>query len=364
MKKYIPLICSSLLVVACNGGGGGGNSDPYANINPNPNPSPMTYPAMPSGFASALPTFTLPQTAAHGLQIAWGYNDNPAAPNLVAYVNQTTTGSWSGGYSICTATPVASDGQGGTWLVGAAHCYLSKKTNFVSVLESNILLTDNIRILKGVNSSNQQLIANSATVFVQQDYCKGATFSSLGKCPNFGPNEGAVGGQGNDIALIHINAKFNESESYPQLAKAESYPKTYTMAPVLSMGYGDNNTIGGNGTLFYVVNYQYQQSDSTGYHYLYNSYFNPSPANFGYSALVCGGDSGGPDLFWNGSNWLLLSEHTYGPTDACGTFYNYLPNGATNVSSYYSWLTGIISDTNRIADCKSGVIANCVTNGS
>jgi hypothetical protein len=87
------------------------------------------------------------------------------------------------------------------------------------------------------------------------------------------------------------------------------------------------------------------------------------PLYAGYASLICGGDSGGGDIFWTGNKWILLSEHTYGPTSVCGTFYSYLPNGETNVSSYYNWLENIIMNKNPIADCTNGLIPNCVTNG-
>jgi hypothetical protein len=206
------------------------------------------------------------------------------------------------------------------------------------------------------------LVESSASVFVPKDYCYGAKFSSTsGGCPNFNPSDGVVGGQGNDIALIHINRKFNANEVYPQLAPPESYPQQYTMAPILSLGFGVNNVNGRVGQMFYVTNYFYQKSDSLGYHYLHNSYFNTNATNFGYSALICGGDSGGPDLFWNGHNWILLSEHTYGLSDSCGGFYNELTEGATNVSSYYGWLTSIMNATNPVAYCQTES-ANCTAN--
>jgi secreted trypsin-like serine protease len=148
------------------------------------------------------------------------------------------------------------------------------------------------------------------------------------------------------------------------------------MAPVLSIGYGVNtqwpnsnascDTPTKCATMFYTANYQYWQQNTTGYNYLYNSYYNAGGfGQFGYSSLICGGDSGGGDLFWDGNNnnWLLLSEHTYGPNGACGTFYNYLPNAATNVSAYYDWIQSIIEDHSPVDNCKSGAIANCVTNG-
>lgn len=374
MNRLFILLIAGGVLSACNGGGGssGGSNpspsptpSPTPTINPNsvdpyPYPTPSTYPTMPDGFAAAVPTFmsNSSQAGHYGLQIAYGHNTNPQAPNLVAYINQLVNIYQNPDYNglyICSATPVESDGNGGTWLVGAAHCYLSQKSSFAVVTASDILPMVNLSVYKG--GSGQINKASSVQVFVPKNYCQGATFDYLGECPNFGSYDG---GEGNDIALIHINAKFNDDQNYPRLAESSEYPSAYAMAPVLSLGFGLTNK-GGMGDMFYVVNYFYQQSDDTGYHYLYNSYFNPYA---GYSELVCGGDSGGGDLYWNGNQWLLLSEHTYGPSDSCGNFYNYLPNGATNVSAYYSWLTNIINSGSggATAYCNSES-ANCVTNG-
>ena len=352
----ILLILTSVGLIACNSGGsssGGGSTG----VSPNPNPPSGQYATLPDGFASALPSFVQPQSSS--LQIAWGYNTNPAALNLAARILMN-------GNELCSATPVAADSSGGTWLVGAAHCFVNSKAA-TSLVGSDLVVKSQIKVNRGFNGDVP--MAESAIVYLPSNYCLGSAFDSLGKCPNFSPSEGASDGQGNDIALIHINTKFNESEVYPQINNGSGYPTAYTMAPVLSLGYGDNNVTGGNGKLFYVVNYFYQQSNAPGYHYLYNSYFNPSAGNYGYSALVCGGDSGGGDLYWNGTNWILLSEHTYGPYDGdnntCGVYYNYLPNASTNVSKYYTWLTNIInsgSEANATAYCKT-VSANCVTNG-
>ena len=230
------------------------------------------------------------------------------------------------------------------------------------LLSSELLTPTSIAISKGFGGAGGTIttISSAAIVFLPSNYCAGGTFASLGNCPNFTSEDG---GQGNDIALIHIANNFNPAPyNYPQLNNGSLYPTVYTMAPVLSLGYGSNNVNGGTGQLFYVTNYFYQQSDNIGYHYLYNSYFNPASANYGYSALVCGGDSGGGDLFSpDGVSWILLSEHTYGPTDACGTFYSGLPNAATNVSQYYDWLTSIISGEVTVANCDTS--NNCVTNG-
>ncbi len=352
----IVLVGVAAFLNGCNNGSSSSGTNPYTGISPYPYPAAQSYATLPNGFSNAIPSF-VPQTTltTNGLQIAYGYNTNPAAESLAALVQRD-------GSTLCSATPVASDNAGGTWLVGAAHCFVTAKAATNVLLPSELLIPSTISIAKGFGGAGGTIttVSSSATVFLPSNYCDGATFTSLGNCPNFAVSDG---GQGNDIALIHIASNFNPApHNYPQINDGSLYPSSYTMAPVLSMGYGSNNVNGGSGQMFYVVNYVYQQSDNPGYHYLYNSYFNPSASNYGYSALVCGGDSGGGDLFSpDGVNWILLSEHTYGPTNACGTFYSSLPNGATNVSAYYSWLSSIISGEITVANCNSST--NCVTNG-
>lgn len=296
----------------------------------------------------------------YGLQIAYGRNNESNITGIVAFVYMDG--------ELCTATPVKYV-NGKTYLIGAAHCFVQQKTSATTLQKSDIIpKSNNLYIESGLNVGLvgvNQVPINA--VYLRTDYCYNATFGAGSTCPNFTPNQGVSGGQGNDIAVIEINGMFGESSGiYPQVVPANEYPQPYTMAPVLSIGYGNtNNPAAGNGKLYYVAGYQYLQQDTTGYHYLYNSYydFGEFAGQTGYTALICGGDSGGPDLFWTGTKWILLSEHTYGPANACGTFYNYLPNGATNVSAYYGWIQSILNSSTPVADCKSGAIAGCVTNG-
>lgn len=377
-RNLLSIILCSISLVACNGGGGssggGGGSSWVDDITPaSPNPASGSYNGVPyaqlgqpTGLTQAYPSSFLP----NNLQIAYGNNSESQIANLTAYVNMSG--------ALCSATPVKYDSiSNTTYFIGAAHCFVTAKDNATTLTASNLNSVGNLSVAHGVNASiaSESSVYQVKAVYLRQDYCYGSTFIPGGECPNFSPSSGS-GTQGNDIAVIQVTGKYADPESYPQLATASQYPSTYSMAPVLSIGYGINTQSPNNnascgtsdkpcGTMFYVANYQYWQQDATGYHYLYNSFYNNSYASTpGYTSLVCGGDSGGGDLFWNGNNWLLLSEHTYGPSGACGTFYNYLPNGATNVSAYYDWIQSILQDSNPVADCQSGAIANCVTNGS
>ena len=387
MKKILLSVLISYALVACGGGSGGSSGGSSGggwveNVTPaSPNPTPGSYNGVPysqlgqpTGLTQSYPSSFLP----NNLQIAYGNNSQEQVANLTAYVNM--------GGALCSATPVKYDSTTNTtFLVGAAHCFVDTKDSPTTLTSSNLMPVGNLSIAYGVNASSAPIESRFQVkaVYLPQNYCYGATFpvvingETYKECTNFSPTSGS-GTQGNDIAVIQITGKYAYPESYPQLATASQYPAPYTMAPILSIGYGVNTqsplpnpsaSCGTSdkpcGTMFYVANYQYWQQDATGYHYLYNSYYNNSYASTpGYTSLICGGDSGGGDLFWNGNNWLLLSEHTYGPAGACGTFYSYLPNGATNVSAYYGWIQSILNDANPVADCKSGTIANCVTNGN
>ncbi|MDD3265845.1 MAG: hypothetical protein PHC75_01525 [Burkholderiales bacterium] len=388
----IMLMASSAMLFACNSGGSGNSSNPTAGVYPYPYPAQGTYNgnlytnlAQPSSVSSGILKNNYPSsyfpTQFGGtsnsvnnnpaLQIAYGRNDESSVAKIVAFV-------FMNGNEICTATPVSYDANSDTtFLVGAAHCFVKNKTSATSMESVNLTISESTIVYNGVNSPFATEYTN-ANVYVRKDYCYNAVFGIGSSCPNFSPADGAANGQGNDIAVIQVTGEYggpNNRNNYPSLAESHEYPTPYTMAPILSIGYGINTQQpygrgclpGGCGYMYYVAGYQYQASNSTGYHYLYSSYFNSTKIgngySYGYSDLICGGDSGGPDLFWTGSKWILLAEHTYGPSSSCGKFYKSLPNAATNVSAYYGWIQSIISAGGSAkANCRNGTIANCVTN--
>lgn len=395
MKNLVKLflgVVPAAILLSCNSGGGS-SSNPTAGVSPYPYPDqgeynnvPYTNLAQPSSVSGGIlknsypnsyfPTnFGINNTSlSHNpsLQIAYGRNDESDVAKIVAFVVMN-------GDSICSATPVKYDvNSNSTFLVGAAHCFVENKTSAINIESTNLIIRGKVAVYMGASPPYIESYPN-ANIYISRNYCYNAIFGTGSSCPNFTPSEGAVNGQGNDIAIIQIDGEYGgigNRSNYPSVARSSEYPLPYTMAPVLSIGYGINTQspfsgnkcpLGGCGYMYYVAGYQYQTSDSTGYHYLYNSYFNASLSgngySYGYSDLICGGDSGGPDLFWTGSKWILLSEHTYGPSGSCGKFYKSLPNAATNVSNYYDWIQSIINaGGNAKASCQNGAIANCVTN--
>lgn len=314
----------------------------------------------PPGFSNYprayFPTYVT-TTASAKLKIAYGRNSDIQVANLTALVTM--------GGGFCSATPVWYDPVlNSTFLIGAAHCFESDKKAVAGQLLASDILPLNIL---GITQTGPGQWASYPVqaVYLRQDYCNGETYSA-GGCPQFNGN------YRHDLAIIQISGKYADPKLYPQIESAAKYPQPGGMAPILSIGYGgytqtplDDVTAAPGGSLFYVANYFYQYSADSGFYYLHNSYYNNGAFNqSGYTTLVCGGDSGGGDLFWTGKHWILLAEHTY-MSGQCGSFYSYLPNGSTNVSSYYAWIESIIqnkSAAGSIEDCSSGVIPNCVTN--
>lgn len=371
-------------LLQCGGGNGGGdewepnpyscpnqgsyNGTPYNQI---PQPNTQANGILKNSYPNSyLPTFLTPKTAvSKNLQIAYGRDDEVNVAKIAAFVRM--------GEFLCSATPVKYESETNTtFLISAAHCFAKNKTNPASMNESNIEDKSKLTVYYGVNGLQGASYPVNA-VFLTKNYCAGATFPSKSSCPNFSPIDGVSGGQGNDIAVIQISGEFGgegNHVNYPHVVPATEYPATNSLAPILSIGYGVSRQTPGNdssglATMYYVAGYQYAKQDTvaaeSGYHYLFNSYYSKAnPFNgIGYTALICGGDSGGGDLFWTGSKWILLSEHTYGPSNACGQFYSFLPNGATNVSAYYNWIMSIFNSSNPVASCNNGTIPNCVTNG-
>lgn len=380
------------MLVACGSGGGGDQvtwNDYITPPSPYPkqgtyiyNGSPVSYTDLPapSILQNPYPSSYFPTGLSNGLQIAYGESSEINVSKIAAYVHLDLG---TQRYGACSATPVYYDANSGTtFLVSAAHCFAIDK-NKSNVFESdNMYPISRLKIYEGTNCQNTSNCTpyNVKAIYIQSTYCYGSTFpiwkngQYFTECTLFSPTDG-IYTQGNDIALIQIESEFGgvgNHTNYPLIATSSQYPQTYTMAPIFSIGYGKNTQAPSPDSglpfsqMYYVAGYQYWQQDATGYHYLYNSFYNTNiqaPFSVGYSSLICGGDSGGPDLFWTGSKWILLSEHTYGPSGQCGTFFNYLPNGATNVSAYYDWLQSIMNNPDPVNNCKNNTITNCVTNG-
>lgn len=296
------------------------------------------------------------QKNASKLEIAYQSTANRKIEDLVALVTVNV----GIGFSICSATPIKYDSSlDKTVLVTAAHCLIKSKPDLNNLYQNDIYPLASINVIQGINAMVDPVnIFKVDAVFVYSKYCDGSSFYNNGSCPNLIYKAGT---EGNDVALLEIKGKFGNPEHYPKIATLDHFPAVYTKAPVLSLGYGVVNGEGnqeivpdGGVKAFATTNYLYASSDHVGYHYLHNSIFNEE--HKAYAILFCSGDSGGPDLFWDGNQWLMLAIHTYGPANQCGGFTKNLyrnGNGSTNLGFYFTWLQSIIDNLDNHGYCDN-----------
>lgn len=357
-KFYIAFFTSAFLISSC---GSGGNTQNGGGSNGYKTPPIFYLPNFPSSINNTpYPTNIKPYTLIKKIQklptIPYGSSSSSLAIDLSSMVLISISPSMNG---LCSATPIYYNNTNNTTLlITAAHCLLSAKSSKNYVATTDLESTSNISVCSGVHGDS---CTTTKAMFVRPDYCLGSVFSGIGECPNIIYNSSTPNLQNNDVAVIQINGKLlnTDNSKYPKIVTASNYPQPNTMAPILMLGYGNSTNSGQSESLYYVTGYYYNNNNNPGYYYIENSYYSNTLG--GYLQLICPGDSGGGDLFWNGNNWILLSLHSYGIINGCGQLFNFLPTGSTNISYYYSWLYNIIYSNDPVSTCKQEI--DCITNG-
>ncbi|MDD3266968.1 MAG: trypsin-like serine protease [Burkholderiales bacterium] len=354
MKKQL-IYLSSLMVIlsACNSGGGSSsNSDTY-------------YPPLPTNLVGPANTYKcMPDidgnSASNGYKIAYGNNcevSQVANSNVKSGLESMAialTDQLGGRY--CTGTPLSynpSDNTG--YVLSAAHCVVGgvKAANtFVS--ESNITTFDaKIIEVDGsdmtfyshyVNQTTHAFSGSGTTgeitaVYIPQHYCLNSEMDD--ECED-------LSNQNGDVALIKVKYD-NGVNLNPNVKLAKSSLNMQSPSYITALGYGKTNLSddGDTNTKLYYSTYEYfgnnfYQGINGGYYTLMNGY----SINNAFYSIICGGDSGGGDFYWDGNNWQLVGVHSYGPT-ACGyASYNYRGNDiSADVRPFTKYLKNLMAST-------------------
>lgn len=366
MELYIKNIIYTLSfimgLVSCNGGGTIERRTSLATDYP-PNPTNV----LPNGYL-CLPQ--LPSTTngiEHNFQIAYGENCQVSAiessddkkTTLQSMAVALSFGPESSPYAgsrYCSGTPLSFDPITKTgFILTAAHCVLMRSTKAENqqITPDNITTfetaLDGITSMAYVNQIDDSHYGSGVTgsieaVYVPKQYCQIPAFEK-GICSNLSAQNG-------DIALI--KAKFTESQQLQynpnvKLATLNLEPKTPSY--IMALGYGMTNNDERNTNLFY-ISYEYFASNSyweeSGESVIMNGY-----SQYGsniFSSIICGGDSGGGDFYWENNTWYLLGVHSY-TSRGCGTsspeYYNAL-DASADVRPFSAELQNImLQDTSQ-----------------
>jgi hypothetical protein len=282
---------------------------------------PASIPAPYRCFPSDLPT----TSAGVSPQLAYIANcsvsDAKESANLqklaIAMMTRRSTGDY---IEYCTGTPVSYNPTTRVgFIVTAAHCVAGGAKAKGEPFTSNNIDTFALptywiyQSTPGRLSEAAKLTGEINAVYVPARYCEGAAFSQKGVCENLALQNG-------DIAILKIRAfDGDEMQVLPGLQIGDSSVKMPASADIMALGYGFNTSKTPEDRTLDYVDYEYFANNTyrtvTSEASIMNGYFK----NDTYYSIVCQGDSGGGDFYWDGSHWNLVGAHSFGPVP-CGVW--------------------------------------------
>jgi hypothetical protein len=255
--------------------------------------------------------------------------------------------------SYCTGTPLTYDATTGIgFVVTAAHCVVGNaKAANTSVKLRNITTFDSglyyvYQGTPGFFSGGDKITGVVNAVYIPSRYCRVPRFDANG-CSDLPKQNG-------DVAVLKVVTRIGKSiETMPLVRLAPANLKMPEGAFIMALGYGLNTTSKPEDRTLYYVDYQYFANDTyrgdSGQDTIMNGY----RKNGGWYSIICQGDSGGGDFYWDGTYWNLVGAHSYGPTP-CGTsgkFYSKANDVSADLRPWRYWIDAIPYDDTKQTGC-------------
>jgi hypothetical protein len=259
--------------------------------------------------------------------------------------------------SYCTGTPLAYDPKTRVgFVVSAGHCVVGgQKAAGADLSDANVTTFDRDRDYSrlyqgtpGSVSSETGLTAKIMAVYVPTQYCKTAAFAEDGSgCRAFDELNG-------DVSVLKVQVRAGAAlEVLPALRLA---PKDLALAHgalIMALGYGLNTSPTPKDRVLNYIDYQYFANDAyegrTSLSSLMNGYRHDG-TNY---SIVCSGDSGGGDFYWDGTYWNLVGDHSWG-SNPCGktaATYTDAFDVSADIRPFGDWIEKIVREDTSATGC-------------
>jgi hypothetical protein len=332
-----------------------------------------TSPVLLSPATTALPASAIPpsfaclpkieQTDARAPHIAYASACSVAKAQEAAALQKLAVAmmvsSGKGFTEYCTGTPVAYDPKTHVgFVVTAAHCVVGgDKAAGAEVAAANIETFDpgqnRAEIYQGdpgIVRSAAVLTAKMMAVYVPSQYCKAPAFSTDGDgCES--PSE-----QNGDVAVLKVQTKGNTTLGVlPSLRIANAEQALAHGTLVMALGYGLNTSATPQDRVLNYIDYEYFANDAYKGITSQASIMNGYAHNQRYYSIICQGDSGGGDFYWDGTHWNLVGVHSWGP-NPCGVTggtYGDAFDVSADVRPFVDWIEKIVREDASATGCAS-----------
>jgi hypothetical protein len=261
-----------------------------------------------------------------------------------------------GGYSeYCTGTPLHYDPSTNVgFVVTAAHCVVGNhKAAGTPLAPQNITTfsSGNDWIYQGtpgIVTGASALTGKIEAVYVPSQYCRAPAFNGSG-CSDLARQNG-------DVAVLKVAGDASQGLAVdPQLRLAPASAALPHDAEIMALGYGTNTSPTPGDRVLYYITYRYYANDAFEGVSSELSLMNGYRHNGSFYSIVCQGDSGGGDFYWDGTHWNLIGAHSWGPTP-CGVWgphYSTAYDVSADTRAFDRWIHLILRDDTQPTGCAS-----------
>lgn len=317
-RLSIVVFAAVTILAGCSGQAGSVPApQPLATTVVPPNGIPASYQCFPSNLPSPSSSFS-PAIAYMSL---CAVDEAKEAANLQKLAVAMMYRNGNAYIEYCTGTPLSYDAKTGIgFVVSAAHCVVGgQKRAGAEVTPANIttfsdengwIYQSTPARLQGSSALTGQINA----VYIPSRYCEVPAFEKSGKgCSDLERQNG-------DLAVLKVvGLKGNSMHVLPGLKLAPADLAISRGSYIMALGYGTNTSPMPDDRTLYYIDYQYFADDRYKTVFSEASIMNGYFTDGTYYSIICQGDSGGGDFYWDGSHWNLVGAHSWGP-NPCGVW--------------------------------------------